>query len=750
MTKVRLIITLWITLPLLIMLFYTTYEAKQTILLEKEKQLYIIANALYAHFPDSFDKILAENNALQLSDKEKLLVLHNVLQPIASEVADNWPGYSVGYYSAELGRLAIAPADEEFIGKMDIAPDALRVYEFKRPEVYVLERATTRQGITVLAITFPLVINGEVTGHIWANFDIRDIMAMYYRNLVEKIAIAIGVWLSLMLLVRYLFRRIKASVAQIISTGRTNPAQLTKFSELEPVADAYYALQQRERELEEEISKLKTLFEVIPVGIFIADKGGSVIQKNRLVDEIWGGNAPLSSSVEEYGVYKGWYADGKRLGAKDWALACALRGESINDEVLDIERFDHTYGTILNSAAPIRDMDGEILGAVAAVKDITGQREREKELERLKGDLEAIALEKTAELINTKNQLIDILESISDGLFTVDSKWNFTYVNAAAERIIGWKRAEILGFNLWKYYSPTPTAKQKFFAAMNNRNPQLWEEHSGKYNKWIETYIYPNGDGGLTIYFKDIEQRKKAEQELARLDMLNLVGQIAAGISHEVRNPMTTVRGFLQIFCNSSAYERDKEKFKLMIGELDRANGIITEFLSAARIKATEKKLRTIADILLPMKPLLDATVLEAGQNIIYQIEPESGQVEVDEQEIKQLILNLVRNGIEAMEAKGNVTIGIKAESSGTTLFVADQGKGIPPEVLDKIGTPFYTTKEKGTGLGLSTCYGIASRHNAKIDFITGPDGTTFFINFPYASHQSREEPQRKTAPYCS
>jgi signal transduction histidine kinase len=104
----------------------------------------------------------------------------------------------------------------------------------------------------------------------------------------------------------------------------------------------------------------------------------------------------------------------------------------------------------------------------------------------------------------------------------------------------------------------------------------------------------------------------------------------------------------------------------------------------------------------------------------------------IDENEIRQLLLNMAHNGLEAMSSGGILTIGTRVEGTEIILFIKDQGHGLDPELLDRLGTPFVTTKITGTGLGLAVCYSIATRHNAKITFETGPEGTTFSIGFPF------------------
>lgn len=228
---------------------------------------------------------------------------------------------------------------------------------------------------------------------------------------------------------------------------------------------------------------------------------------------------------------------------------------------------------------------------------------------------------------------------------------------------------------------------------------------------------------------EEIARREQMEKEMARLDRLNLVGEMAAGIGHEIRNPMTTVRGFLQLMGEKDKYAQDKEFLQLMIEELDRANSIITEFLSLAKNKAVDLKEQNLNTIIESLFPLIQADALVSDKNI----EKAAGKIPalfLDEKEIRQLILNLVRNGLEAMSSGGQLTISTYAEGEEVVLAVQDEGEGIAQETLEKLGTPFFTTKDQGTGLGLAVCYSIAARHNAAIRVETAATGTTFFVRF--------------------
>lgn len=227
----------------------------------------------------------------------------------------------------------------------------------------------------------------------------------------------------------------------------------------------------------------------------------------------------------------------------------------------------------------------------------------------------------------------------------------------------------------------------------------------------------------------DITDQVRNEKGILRLDKLNLIGQMAASLGHEIRNPMTTVRGFLQLISQKKDSSGYKEYYDIMISELDRANSIITGFLSLAKDKSQNLALHNLNTIVDDLYPLLCADALGHAKNINLEKCP-IDSIKVDKDEIHQLIHNLVRNGLEAIECGGHVTIKTFTEGQETVLAIQDNGKGIDPEILDKIGTPFLTTKEQGTGLGLATCYSISARNNARIEVATSSSGTIFFVRF--------------------
>ncbi len=238
-----------------------------------------------------------------------------------------------------------------------------------------------------------------------------------------------------------------------------------------------------------------------------------------------------------------------------------------------------------------------------------------------------------------------------------------------------------------------------------------------------------DGEECLLTIQNDITELKAYQNEMARLDRLNLIGEMAAGIGHEVRNPMTTVKGFLQLFREKKEFANYFEQLDLMVEEIDRANSIISEFLSLAKNKVIDLNRRSLNKIIKSLYPLIQTDAMKSDNNVALELE-DIPMLLLDEKEMRQVILNLVRNGLEAMQPGGNLTIRTFKEEGEVVLSVQDQGTGIKAEDLEKLGTPFFTTKDNGTGLGLAVCYSLAAKHNARIDVNTGPWGTTFCFRF--------------------
>lgn len=325
-----------------------------------------------------------------------------------------------------------------------------------------------------------------------------------------------------------------------------------------------------------------------------------------------------------------------------------------------------------------------------------------------------------------------IFENATEGIFQITGDGYYSLVNPSMARILGYDKPEDLVST-----ATDVNYKSLLDGAVERTGIERQICRLDGTVIWVSENIRAlRNDQGQTLYFEgtmeDITKRKDAEryeQELARLDRLNIVGELAASIGHEIRNPMTSVRGFLQMLRGKEDCRPYQDYYDLMIEELDRANTIISDYLNMAKNKSSELNPGYLNAIIESLYPMIQADAQYKDEQVILDLD-NPPMVFIDEKEIRQLILNLTRNGLEAMSPGGTIIIGTRTEQDQAILFIKDEGPGIDQQLLNRLGTPFLTTKENGTGLGLTVCYGIAARHNAKIEVDTGPKGTTFWVRF--------------------
>lgn len=352
---------------------------------------------------------------------------------------------------------------------------------------------------------------------------------------------------------------------------------------------------------------------------------------------------------------------------------------------------------------------------------------------------------RSVDLYQSEERFYTIFRNSPDMITILKDKDNtFVEVNQRFLDVTEYTIEEVLGrtpqeLNLWgeRLILSAPSVNQYSYQENVDNIEYKIKTKSGKTVVILLSRETINLNGQLCLIYimKDITSEKKIELEMARLDRLNLVGEMAASIGHEIRNPMTTVRGFLQMLGEKKECIQFRKYFQMMIGELDRANSIITEFLALAKNKTVQLKPQSLNVIVLNLFPLIQADALLTDKNIF--IEPgDIPELLLDEKEIRQLVLNLVRNGLQAMSSGGKLTIRTFTFCDEVVLAIQDDGQGITPEVLERIGTPFFTTKAEGTGLGLAVCFSIAARHKAKIEIETSSQGTTFFVKFKTTASQ--------------
>jgi two-component system, sporulation sensor kinase A len=233
--------------------------------------------------------------------------------------------------------------------------------------------------------------------------------------------------------------------------------------------------------------------------------------------------------------------------------------------------------------------------------------------------------------------------------------------------------------------------------------------------------------------FRDISERKQTEALLIQSEKLSVVGQLAAGIAHEIRNPLTSLKGFTQLL--KGKYSSDSEYFDIMLTELDRINSIVTELMMVAKPQIVQYRATNVTGIMISVIQLLESQAIL--NNVRIQLDSSdypSPYVYCDENQLKQVFINIMKNAFEAMPEGGILKI-IQQQNAGDLLLrFVDQGVGISHDHMPKLGDPFFTTKPHGNGLGLMVCYKMIEAHQGTLSIHSEPgEGTTVDIMLPLA-----------------
>ena len=232
---------------------------------------------------------------------------------------------------------------------------------------------------------------------------------------------------------------------------------------------------------------------------------------------------------------------------------------------------------------------------------------------------------------------------------------------------------------------------------------------------------------------------------LIRADRLKSVGEVAAAIVHEIRNPLSAIKGAAQVIEKEIPQDSPRRRFVAVIEEeVDRLNKLVTEFLTFARPRQPEKRPSDINQLIESILTFTSKEATKRGIRLVSQLDDHLPAVEVDAEQIRQVLLNLILNAIHAMPQGGVVEVGSKRVGESVELSVRDYGTGIDPGIRDKIFDPFFTTKPEGTGLGLSVAYGLIKQHEGEIELgdVEGP-GSMFIVRLPIST-SGAERPSRQ------
>lgn len=321
----------------------------------------------------------------------------------------------------------------------------------------------------------------------------------------------------------------------------------------------------------------------------------------------------------------------------------------------------------------------------------------------------------------------EVLESLPSGLFTTDLSGNVLIFNRAAERITGVKKESIIGQRI---DSVLPFFKFPF--SEGRKEEMITVKGVQKIIGLTISMLKGLAEStkGFIVIFQDLTQIKKLETEIKQKEKWAAIGELSSNIAHEIRNPLASLKGSIEMLKENSVPQNYKERLmEIALNEMDRLNRIITDFLTYSRPTPPEFKKFDLHE-------LLDETIellrnVEQNKESVSIRKDYDGVVEVnaDPKKMRQVFWNLGINSVEAMPEGGELVVSTRNTGGSIEITFQDNGMGIDRENVEKIFYPFFTTKEQGTGLGLAIAYRIVEEHGGRITVESSPGiGTTFRI----------------------
>jgi PAS domain S-box-containing protein len=365
--------------------------------------------------------------------------------------------------------------------------------------------------------------------------------------------------------------------------------------------------------------------------------------------------------------------------------------------------------------------------------------------------LEKVRLQR--ELIETKNFLESIVEKAGDAISVVDLEGKVVYWNEGAEKIYGYKKEEVLGKNLSQFLYPRDEHSRaeeeklmgKWMIGVRKGEvvPNVEVKRQTKEGKEliISMTISPLKDAegkiiGASRICKDITHLKKAEERLILAERLSSLGELTAGVAHELRNPLAGIKINTQILSRKKDLPEMEKKLLSSTQEgIEKIQKIVDDMLHFAKPKASHFEEEEINEVVEESLAILQTKLKKGNITALFVRAEGLPRLSIDIHQIQQVLINLMLNSIQAMEKGGTLTIRTFPENEGGVgVELKDTGVGIPKSHLKKIFDPFFTTKSEGTGLGLSISLKILEKHGVTIDVISEIDkGSSFTIHFPGA-----------------
>lgn len=389
----------------------------------------------------------------------------------------------------------------------------------------------------------------------------------------------------------------------------------------------------------------------------------------------------------------------------------------------------------------IRVSSEPVPSVMVQLRDIAERKRLEEQLQKHSEELEERVQERTKEIQQTKQYLESLLENANDVIYTLDHDQRFTYVNSKVA-IWGYQKEDLIGRPYLSLLAKRHRGR-RLKDTLDIEGKQEYEvefvSRSGEARSvMVSVSPLQNAQGaisGMLGIARDITDRKNLEQQFRNTERLASIGKLAAGVAHEINNPLGGILNCLyNIRKGTLTPDRQEEYLRFMEDGLRRAQKIVRQLLDFSQQhepELTKSDLNVIADRVFV---LTDHKILEKNLTLTKEYEADLPPIFVDPHMIEQVLLNLILNAVQATPAGGKIAIKIRKCGEACEVEVADTGSGIPPEIRPHIFDPFFTTKRtgEGTGLGLSVSLGIVERHGGQllVESEVG-EGTVFTVRLP-------------------
>ncbi len=344
-----------------------------------------------------------------------------------------------------------------------------------------------------------------------------------------------------------------------------------------------------------------------------------------------------------------------------------------------------------------------------------------------------IKRKRTEEALTAERKLL--IHTCMDGILAYDMAGTIFLFNDTAARILGYEPEDVVGkVNIRELY--TPGQAEEIETKLHDpgyggkgvlENYETWVRHQDGTHIpiWLSARLFLEDEReiGVMGHFRDLRERKHMEAELLRSERLAALGNMAAHISHEIKNPLMLIGGFARQVLKDVAQEpqKNQEKLQIIVDEVKRLEDFLVEVGSYAKLSEPNLQSGDLNTLIGELCQRLEPNLREHGIQLVLDLDSNLPSLNFDPLHMRQALLNLAKNGIEAMAEGGTLTISTKERPEGILVEFADTGVGIPPEILDKIFQPFYSTKSKGSGLGLAISQKIIEAHRGKISIESEP-----------------------------